>query len=78
MKMNVYFKAYLLALVIALGFSSCEDDPITPNDPNDGTNGSDTTWTNDSTSNDPNGGNNDSTWTDPNGGGSNPGDSTGG
>lgn len=80
MKMNAYQMVYLLTLGLAIGVASCEDDPVVPNDPNGGTNGSDTTWVDDSTSNDPNGGGgvDDSTWTDPNGGGSNPGDSTGG
>lgn len=79
MKKTLIIGTYVSLLAFGAFVSSCEDDPIVPNDPTG--NNVDTTWNsggNDSTFCDPNGGGNpnDSTYYDPNGGG-NPNDSTG-
>ena len=89
MKKVFYTTAFIISLGFAMSLNSCQDDPITPNNPND--DNIDTTWTgiDDSTNvDDPNGGGtiddstgwtnpNDTTIVDPNGGGT-PTDTTGG
>lgn len=71
---KITFGAIYLALAGTLTLlNSCQDDPVTPNNPAD-PNGTDTTWVNDTTNNGGNGTPEDST--DWNNGGGDPIDST--
>ncbi|MCH2230731.1 MAG: hypothetical protein MK105_10340 [Crocinitomicaceae bacterium] len=76
MKKTVLATSYFAVLAIVFSMTSCQDDPITPND-NNGSN-VDTTWVDDSTNLNPNNGSGNGLPCDStNGGGNtNPNDST--